>query len=625
MRFWLTGLPWRSFRVRALIAALAMALLLATLGQSQAADPEPKRVLMLQSFGLRFKPWTDYAEAFRSELSRQSKAPIDFLDHTLLTARVDDDEALAPFVDYLLALYAKKAPDLIVALGAPAAEFVQRYRARIFPNTPMLFTAVEARRVQYDKLTENDTVAAAAHDFPAAIETILQVLPGTKVIAVVNGASPNEVFWQRVLERELAPLSGRVELRWYNRLSFENILRDAASLPPHSAIFWHLMSVDAAGVTHEGITALHRLSSAANAPIFSYLDGFFDGSIVGGSMHSVEEGMVVAAAAAIRILNGEKAGDIKVPPSRFKLPRFDWRQMQRFGISDSNLPPGSTVYFREPTVWERYSWQIVLIIAVILVQAGLILALLGEHRRRQLAEVQSRQRMAELAHVNRFSMAGELTASIAHEINQPLGSILTNAETADAILKNTTPDVAELKDIVKDILRDDRRAAEVIRRMRSLLKKAPFELKTLDLNDLVRDSVEFLSTLAIGRRVELISVTKSDALPILGDRIQLQQVILNLVVNGIDAMEDTPTENRIIRIRTSRVKEFGELSVSDRGPGVPEVKLKEVFEPFYTSKAEGMGMGLSIARTIIEAHHGLIWAKNRDHGGASFRIRLPLV
>ena len=187
---------------------------------------------------------------------------------------------------------------------------------RLFPNTPMLFTAVEARRVQYDKLTENDTVAAAAHDFPAAIETILQVLPDTKVIAVVNGASPNEVFWQGVLERELAPLSGRVELRWYNRLSFEDILRDAANLPPHSAIFWHLMSVDAAGVTHEGNTALHRLSSAANAPIFSYLDVFFDGSIVGGSMHSVQEGMAVAAAAAIRILNGEKAGDIKVPPSQ---------------------------------------------------------------------------------------------------------------------------------------------------------------------------------------------------------------------------------------------------------------------------------------------------------------------
>jgi signal transduction histidine kinase len=159
--------------------------------------------------------------------------------------------------------------------------------------------------------------------------------------------------------------------------------------------------------------------------------------------------------------------------------------------------------------------------------------------------------------------------------------------------------------------------------MRSLLAKAPFELKNLDLNDVARETVEFLSALAVARKVELDSVITPNALPILGDRIQLQQVILNLVVNGIDAMKDTPSENRI-SIRTSRVENFAQLSVSDRGSGIPEDKLKEVFEPFFTSKAEGMGMGLSIARTIIEAHHGLISANNRDHGGASFRIRLPL-
>jgi signal transduction histidine kinase len=276
-------------------------------------------------------------------------------------------------------------------------------------------------------------------------------------------------------------------------------------------------------------------------------------------------------------------------------------------------------------MWERYWWQIALITAVILLQAGFISALLREHRRRKFSEVQSRQRMAELAHVNRFSTAGELTASIAHEINQPLGSILTNAETAKEILKSPSPDIAELNEIVDDILKDDRRANEVIRRMRSLLKKAPFELKNLDFNDVVRETVEFLSALAIARKVELVSVIIPDALPILGDRIQLQQVVLNLVVNAIDAMKDTPTENRIISIRTSRVENFAQLSVSDRGPGIPEDKLKEVFEPFFTSKSGGMGMGLSIARTIIEAHHGRIWANNRDHGGASFRIRLPLV
>src|SRR5450755_844119 len=370
---------------------------------------------------------------------------------------------------------------------------------------------------------------------------------------------------------------------------------------------------------------LESYSRRYGNPRFSLFGKRSNGKIVGGPMWSPTEGARATAAAAVRMLGGEKASGIKVRPIEFSVPKYDWRQLRRWNISESRLPVGSEVLFREPTAWERYSWQLALITAVILAQAGLISALLNAHRRRRLAEVQSRQRMAELAHVNRFSTAGVLTASIAHEINQPLGAILTNAETADEILNSPSPDIAELKDIVKDILQDDRRAGEVIRRMRSLLKKAPFELKNIDLNDLVRETVEFLSALAIARRVELLSLITPDALPILGDRIQLQQVILNLVVNGIDAMKDTPTENRIIIIWTSRAENFAELSVLDHGSGISVDKLKTVFEPFYTSKAEGMGMGLSIARTIVEAHYGLIWAENRDHGGASFQIRLPLV
>ena len=631
MRFWLAASSWRLFCARSFTVALAFVLLAAILGQSHAADQEPKRVMMLHSFGPHFKPWSDYAKAIRFEISAQWHQPVDFLDHSLVNAGQDDEPSEAAFVEYLRALNARQTIDLIVAIGAPAASFVQRHRQRLFPTTPMVFTAVEQRRVQYEKLTENDTVVAVAHDFPAAFDNILRVLPLTKTIAVVNGTSPNERFWLAEMRRELAPLEGRVELRWYNEKSFEGILMDAARLPPNSAIFWHLMNVDAAGVAHEANDALIKLSSSANAPIFSYDRSFFGEAIVGGPMHSAQETGRNTAAVATRIFNGEKAGDIKTPPTGFEAPIFDWRQMQRWAISTSNLPAGSTVYFREPTAWERYSWQIALVVGLFLMQAALISVLVLERRRRQFAEVQSRQRMAELAHVNRFSTAGELTASIAHEINQPLGSILVNAETAEAILKSQSPDIAalpdiiELKDIVSDILQDDRRATEVIRRMRALLRKAPFEQKQFDLNEVVQETIRFLAALAVGQKFELVSVITSDALPILGDRIQLQQVILNLVLNGIEAMKDTPSENRIISIRTARVDNFAQLSVSDRGPGIAEDKLKEVFEPFFTSKAEGMGMGLSIARTIIEAHLGLLWAKNREHGGASFRISLPLV
>src|SRR5258705_5407618 len=290
-------------------------------------------------------------------------------------------------------------------------------------------------------------------------------------------------FWTEEMRRELAPLTSRVELKWYDELPFKDVLKDTEGLPSHSAIFLALMNVDAAGVVHETGNALNKLSSSASAPIFSFDDSFFGEALVGGPMFSVLEGGRIAAAVALRVLDGEKAGNIKTPPIKYASPKFDWRQMQRWGVSESKLPAGSTVYFREPTAWDRYSWQIALIAAIVLVQTGLISILLREHRRRQLAEVQSRQRMAELAHVNRFSTAGELTASIAHEINQPLGSILTNAETAQEILKSQSadiaalPDIVELKDIVNDILQDDQRASEVIRRMRSLLTKAPFELK----------------------------------------------------------------------------------------------------------------------------------------------------
>ena len=480
-----------------------------TAAQPKSGEPaaQPKKILFLHSYGQNFQAGATWGREIRNELNRQSPWPLDIQEYSLVTARNGDDAAEAKFAEYLKALYAQRPPDLIVALGAPAARFVQRHRADLFPATPMLLAAVELRRVDQSLLSAQDAVVGVRFDQVVLIENILRLLPETKAIAIIIGNSPNERFWVEEQQRILGPLlENKVELIFYNERPFEEILKEVASLPPHTAIFFQQLWMDGAGAVYGDKEPLKRIYEVANAPIFTFDQSYFNGEVVGGPMFSPAEGARPTAAVAVRMLGGEKASDIKVPPIEFSAPKYDWRQLQRWNISESRLPPGSEVLFREPTVWERYSWQIALITAVILLQAGLISALLREHRRRQLAEVQSRQRMAELAHVNRFSTAGELTASIAHEINQPLGSILTNAETADAILNSPSPDIAELKDIVKDILRDDRRASEVIRRMRSLLKKAPFELKNIDLNDVARETVEFLSTLAVGRKVELISL-----------------------------------------------------------------------------------------------------------------------
>jgi len=593
---------------------------------ADAADPD--RVLLLHSFGPDFSPWNTITPPFREALRKLAPNPIDLYEASLQAERFGESPAReeGPFIDYLNALLPDRKPRLIVAMGAPVTRFVLRNRARLFQSSPLLIATSDVRTYEDLALTADDTACPTIYDPTVHIDHILRLLPETNhIVVAMTGASATEQFWNDLFQRALQRSSRRVTLEWFTHLAADDMVKRVAALPAHSAIFYPTIRVDGRGVPQEGDALLLRFIEQDRAPIFTHTDSLFGHGIVGGPMFSSHEMADACAKVAVRLLNGETPGDIKIVPVGLAAPRYDWRQLQKWGIKNSLLPPGSTIYFREPTVWERYSWQIALVTAVILLQAGLISALLREHRRRRLAEVQSRQRMAELARVIRFSTAGELTASIAHEINQPLGSILTNAETADAILQSSSPDIAELKDIVKDILQDDRRASEVIRRMRSLLAKAPFELKSLDLNDVARETVEFLSALAVARKVELTSLITQNALPILGDRIQLQQVILNLVVNGIDAMKDTPSENRTISIRTSRVENFAQLSVSDRGPGIPEDKLKEIFDPFFTSKAEGMGMGLSIARTIIEAHHGLISAKNRDHGGASFRIKIPLV
>jgi C4-dicarboxylate-specific signal transduction histidine kinase len=221
-------------------------------------------------------------------------------------------------------------------------------------------------------------------------------------------------------------------------------------------------------------------------------------------------------------------------------PVFNWPLMQRWNVGESSLPEGSEIRFREPTLFEKYRWQSMALAATLLIQAGLIIFLLHERHRRRNAEVESQNRMTELAHVNRQSTTGELSSSIAHELNQPLGSILTNAETAELILKSDHPDLGEISEILADIKRDDRRAGEVIRRLRGFLKRTPFETRDVDLNEVMSEVFKFLSVQASARNVALYLQTAPGPLHIKGDPVQLQQVILNLVVNSMDAMAAMP-------------------------------------------------------------------------------------
>jgi signal transduction histidine kinase len=604
-------------------AGLLAALLMASLMGSAAAT-EPKRVLMLLSFGRDFRPWSEYATDLRIELNKQSPWPLDIIEFSLVSARSSDENPEGPFTEYLQALFVSQTPDLIIGIGAPAAGFVQRKRDQLFKNTPMLFTAIEARRIDFFNLTANDTVVAVHHDFSVLFENILRVLPDTENIVVINGVSPNEIFWKGEITKESEPLQNRVRITWVDHLSFEETLKYAAHLPPHSAIFWYQMLLDSAGVVHEGDAPLKRLYAVANAPIFSHDDAFFFGrELVGGPMHSVAVGNGRAAAVAIRLLGGEHAGDIRVPPSNFAPPKFDWKALQRWGISESRLPAGSEIFFRDPSAWEQYRVQILLIFTVLFVQTGLISWLFYEHRRRHLAEIAARNSMSELAQMNRLASAGELSASIAHEINQPLAAISTRASTAIRWLGAETPNLKEARTALDRIVADSHRAADIITSIRALLKKDTGKRQPININNLILKVLGIVRIDLQKNDIELQTRLEEGLPAVDGSEVQLQQVILNLVLNAIDAMHTM--HPRVLRVQSEQSKiDVVHVSIEDTGTGIEPSNLDKIFNALFTTKAGGMGMGLSICKSIIESHDGRIWVSPAENGGSVLHVELPI-
>jgi signal transduction histidine kinase len=583
---------------------------------------EHKRVMLLHSFGQDFKPWSEYAKDIRAELKRQSPWPLDIIENSLVTARFSDENPEAPFVEYLSALFAERPLDVIVSIGAPAADFVQRHRRRLFPTTPMVLTAVDQRRVQYSNLTGNDVAVAVNINYLSAFENILQVLPDTKDVIVVVGSSPIEKFWKEAIGKQAAPLTNRIKLSWTDELPFEELLKQASALPPHTAIFWELMIVDAAGVVHEGNLPLERLHAVANAPIFSYDESFFGNGIVGGPLLLVADTSRLTATVAVRILKGEKAGDIKVSPVEFSAPRFDWGQMQRWGISEKNLPPGSEILFRDPTVWEQYRAHILAVTAAILIQAALIFWLLYEHWRRQRAEILARNTMSELSHVNRLATAGQLSASIAHEVNQPLAGIVANAQAALRWLEKAN--VGEVREGLKRIVSEGHRASDIITNLRAMFKSDVQEKALVDINKLVL-SVLALVRIDLQKHEIKLQTQLDDRIPqVLGNQVQLQQVISNLVMNAIESMGSSQT--RALRIKTEPSQSNTvQVSIEDTGTGVKSSDVAQLFKPMFTTKARGMGMGLSICQSIIENHDGRIWVSPGATGGSIFQFELPTI
>jgi two-component system, LuxR family, sensor kinase FixL len=966
-----------------------------------ATAAEAQRVLVIHSFGSTAPPFTTHSRAFETALTQEMGKRVDLDEVSLDMARYAQPDMEAPFAEFLAKRLAKWRPHLVVPIGSPAGRFVAKFRHRLFPDTPIIYTGMDRRTLPPDAFQRNATFVGEDFDLAGLIEDILQIAPDTTNIEVILGATPLERYWAVHFRSAFERFTPRVTLNFLNDLSFDQMLERLSKLPPRSFILLGLLLRDAAGVTHNEDEALQRLHAVANAPINGLYQNQLGLGIVGGRLYQGELQGEESARVAVRILRGEPTSNFPPRIIGMQSPRYDWRELRRWNISEERLPPGSRIEFRQPTMWQRYRWWIVGIGIVGLLQAGLIVQLAvnlarrrrvetalresdervnlaadaagaglwgldvasrriwatprlrelfglapaeelddqrllkvvhpadreqvgqsfrasvserspltlefrivrndgserwiatrgrlngsagsepgkrwsgvsvdvterklaeerlresesrfrtvadsapvliwmagvdmlftffnkawldftgrpvedelgygwtggihpddlpaslktyvdafaarrpfvlqyrlrrhdgeyrwmsdngvprfdgqgtfvgyigscsditerlraedkfrqvfeaapsamimanrdgtivlvnaeaervfgygreelvgrpietlipqrfrhqhaddrteftGDPRRRAMAtgrdvvgrrkdgselpveislnpirtveglfvvasviDISERRRAAaeteglrqELTHISRVAVMGELMAAMVHEIGQPLSAILTNAQAGLRLISAGTHDTNEIREILEDIADADRRAAQVMERLRSLFRKGEVERQPLVLNQVISDAVSVVLNDASRRRVSIGLELDPRLLVVAADRVQLQQVLLNLVVNAFDAMGAVSDRPRKVTIRTRVADgEHVQLDVADTGTGIPPERLDAIFQPFVSTKAGGMGMGLSVSHSIIDAHEGRLWAENNPDGGAVFRIILPAI
>lgn len=586
--------------------------------------PVPYRVLILHSFGRDFPPFGSATRSFRTELAQKTPRPIEFLDASLEMARFDGVANEQPLIDFLAAVFADQEPDLVATVGAPAMFFILRNQATLFPEAPLLTIGVEKRRLPGPGEAGPAASSYTDVDLPAILHNVRTVLPRTRNLYVVSGAAPVDRFWMNQVRDEWTPLAPDIKFHWLDDRPIARLKSELANLPPDSAIFCGIVSRDVAGVPFLDQDALDQIRPHVSAPVFGFSREQLGRGIVGGPLVDMARIGSQAAAAGAAILAGENPHDEHLQAVTLSPPGYDWRELDRWKIRKSQLPPGSILLFEPPSLWEERRGMVLSVLAVLVIQSALIALLVAARKRAAESNAKLERNRNELAHLSRVNTLGELSCALAHELNQPLGSILSNAQAARRLIHRESPPIEEVSEILDDIVSEDRRAGDVIKRLRALLERGELHPAPSDMDECLDAVLTLMKSELASHGVTLIRERSAVPAMVMADRVQLQQVFLNLIANARDALAGQAGDKRHIWLSTSAHGENFRLTVKDSGPGVAEAPEKW-FEPFFTTKPHGLGMGLPICRSIIEAHQGRLWAEACQGHGSVFMLSLPSV
>jgi signal transduction histidine kinase len=577
-------------------------------------------MLVLSESDVRGPFYYEVFSALRSAVNARSQSPITIYVENLDLRRFSGPTYEEGLQVYLRSKYSDRSLGVIIAMGSVPLEYALR-SATLWPGVPVIFSMVDETALARLKVPPEVTGSILKLNFKDMMIAARAVVHDLERIVILGEPWEHQTF-NRNIPNEIPIAAADVEVLDLTGVPMRQLRKRVAELPDRTAIIYTGIFSDGEGAFYSPADALALIAETANRPVVISTESLLGRGGIGGFLQLPTSIGKETAQIAMRVLDGEPVSSIPIAVGDIVRPIFDWQQMRRWGVSEASLPAGSEIRFRDPTVWGQYRAQILAILAALFAQAALIGWLIYEHRRRHLAEIQSRIAMTELTFMNRRATAAQLSGSIAHEVSQPLAGISARASAALRWLRAETPNLEKAGAALEQIVTASHRAADIITSVRAMFRKDTTEKRPININKLILTVLAMLRIDLQKNGVELQTQLDENALAVEGDEVQLQQVVLNLVMNAIEAMQSV--RPRVLKVKSEQsTPEVAHVSIEDTGPGIDPSNLKQIFSPLFTTKEHGMGMGLSICHSIIENHNGRIWVSPGVTRGSIFQFELP--
>ncbi len=522
--------------------------------------------------------------------------------------------------------------DLLICVGVNVINPIKKFAESYLLDLPTVSVDIDFSNYGFNTdLHLNDHTAALGLKFniEKTFSTALSLFPATSSIYFISGTSPLDHLLTSVTQGVSKTIDKNIKTTFITDLSMDETLKLVSKLPKNSLIFIPYFTTDNKLVRYHNTEAIRFMSRVANAPIFHISDlGAGDG-MIGGYVMSFTKVGLLAGKTAVKILNGTDPNSIKINENDYYEYIFDWRELKKWNVENSKLiPEGSTILFRDVSLLEQYKWIIIAVILFIVLQTLLIVNLIRLNRNQKLMTQQiidSENKYRNFLHQDRLFRIGQITASLSHELNQPLTAILSNAQAGIRFIDSNESNPELLKNIFQNIVFNDKRTSSILRSIRSMMKLETRAKVKVNLNSVIRRVVNIYHSEAKKLQIKFkLNLTDTD-IYVLADHVQIEQVLLNLIFNSAQAMEKTEIQNKIITISQYKNENEVIVSVYDKGAGIDKEIMGKIFQPFITSKNEGMGIGLAICQSIIEDHKGKIRAANLPEGGAEISFSLGIL